>query len=63
MQYNLIRLNEVKKRTGLSRATIYDLIKKGHFPRQIQLTKRCVAWAEDAIHDWIVQRLEGCVQH
>lgn len=54
-----LRLNEVKKRTGLSRSTIYQLIGKGEFPSQVSLTKRCVGWTEDVIHDWIVKRLEA----
>lgn len=59
MYSRLLRIHEVKERTGLSRSTIYDLIKKNQFPKGIAITKRCVGWVEDDIHDWIVGRLEA----
>lgn len=58
MYPNIIRLKEVIKRTGLSRSTIYALMSKDQFPRQIQITERCIGWSEDIIHDWILQKLE-----
>ncbi len=33
----IIRLPEVKNLTGISRSQIYELIKKGKFPKQINL--------------------------
>ncbi len=56
---NILRLPEVLKRTGLTRSTLYDLIKQGKFPRAIQLSIRCVGWLEDEVHDWVVKRLEA----
>ena len=58
MYPKLLRLREVMERTGLKRSTIYDLIKKGRFPKQVMLSERCVGWVEDKIHDWILARLE-----
>jgi prophage regulatory protein len=55
---SILRLNEVVKRTGLSRSTIYSLMKSGGFPKQTQLSLRMVGWSEDSIHDWILQKLE-----
>jgi len=49
----LVRLPEVKHRTGLSRATIYRLIARGKFPPQIQLSVNVVAWYECDIDHWI----------
>ena len=59
MHARILRLREVVVRTGLPRSTIYDLIKKGRFPKQVQLTARCVGWPEDDIHDWVVEKLES----
>lgn len=56
---SIIRLNEVMKRTGLSRSTIYNLMKSRDFPKQAQLSLRMVGWSEDSIHDWIVKKLEA----
>jgi len=48
-----IRLNEVKKRTGLSRSSIYQFIANGKFPKQIKLGERAVAWTENEIQEWM----------
>ncbi|WP_432817408.1 helix-turn-helix transcriptional regulator [Sulfitobacter sp. JB4-11] len=46
----------VEDRTGLSRSTIYAMIKAEAFPRPIQLGKRAVGWSEEAITAWIEER-------
>ncbi len=53
---SLLRLPEVRARTGLSRSAIYALIARGEFPRPVALTARAVAWRSDAVDSWIVQR-------
>ena len=58
MPTRLLRLREVLERTGLSRSTLYELIKKDKFPKQILISERCVGWIEDDVHDFILQRLE-----
>ncbi len=54
----ILRLTEVKARTGLSRSTIYLKVSKGHFPRPVNLGERCVGWLESEIDTWIV----GCIE-
>ena len=51
-----LRRPAVQELTGLSRSTIYDLMAKGAFPRQIKLTTKAVAWKESAIVEWLAQR-------
>ena len=58
METKLIRLPEVKNRTGLSRASIYLFISKGTFPKQYRLGERSVAWIEKEIQDWINSKIE-----
>ncbi len=53
----MLKLNEVKKMTGLSRSTIYAYIDKGLFPRQVKLGERCVAWIEDEVVAWLDARI------
>lgn len=43
----------------LSERTIYNLEKKGEFPKRIVLTSRCVAWESTEIDNWIEER-RGC---
>lgn len=54
-----IRLPEVMKRTGLSRSSIYDLIKQGAFPAQIGIGVRSVAWLESDVAAWIQNKVNG----
>ena len=54
----ILRLADVKNRTGLSRSTIYLNIDNGTFPRHISLGTRCVGWLESEIDAWIVARIQ-----
>ena len=49
----ILRLTQVKGRTGLSRSTIYQRIKDGSFPAQVSLGPRAVGWLECDIGAWI----------
>lgn len=55
---NILRLPDIKVRTGLSRTTIYSMIKVGKFPAQIQIGKRAVGWDSRSIDAWI----ERCIE-
>jgi len=57
MEYKIIRLNEVKVITGLSRSTIYLRMAEGKFPQQISLGSRAVGWINSEIIDWIEHRI------
>ncbi len=52
----LLRLVEVRSRTGLSRSTIYRLAAEGRFPAPVKLTAHASAWREDEIEDFIASR-------
>ena len=59
MAVRIIRLPEVKTKTGQSRSTIYDRIKEGTFPAPIQLgSGRSVGWIEQEVDDWIAACIE-----
>lgn len=49
----LIDIAEVGSLTGLSRATIYNQIKAGAFPRPVQITARRVGWVEGEIAAYV----------
>jgi len=59
----LLRLPQVKVRTGLSRSTIYLRIKAGEFPPQVSLGPRAVGWLEAEIERWIKTRVERSRPH
>ncbi|MDF2529226.1 MAG: AlpA family transcriptional regulator [Gammaproteobacteria bacterium] len=51
------RISEVKLKTGLSRSTIYELIKKSQFPKPVSLGLRAVGWVDSEIEAWIQERI------
>ncbi len=55
----LIRLPQVKERTGLPKSTIYRKIKERTFPQQISLGEKTVAWLESDIEHWINEKIQA----
>lgn len=49
----ILRLPEVKIRTGLSRSGIYAKIEAGTFPGQKKLGLKIVGWYESDVSEWI----------
>ncbi|MGY3437024.1 MULTISPECIES: helix-turn-helix transcriptional regulator [unclassified Marinovum] len=56
MAEKLIRRPEVEARTGLSRSTLYDWMKRGDFPQPVKLGARLVAWRESDVTAWLQTR-------
>ena len=54
---SILRLPEVKARTGLSRSTIYLRMSEGTFPQSISLGPRNVGWVASEIDEWISDRI------
>jgi prophage regulatory protein len=46
MGKRIIRLREVLALTGIGRSTVYVLISRNQFPRQLHLTERARGWAD-----------------
>ena len=55
----ILRARDVVGATGLSRSTIYQMIKTNDFPRPIRLGKRAVGWLQSDIISWLDQRPKG----
>lgn len=58
MVTRILRLPDVKARTGLSRSSIYLRMSEGAFPASISLGGRAIGWLESEIDDWIARRIE-----
>ena len=56
----LIRIKSVIKLTALSKSYIYELSKKGLFPKSLQLVPggTSVAWVDSEIQGWIESRIQ-----
>ena len=64
MALRIMRLNEVKAVTGLSKTTIYRFEKEGRFPSRVSLGERSVGWFEDDIEGFLMslrQATDGTV--
>ena len=58
MTQKILRLPEVKKRTGLSRSSIYLKASQGSFPKPYKISERAVGWLQSDIDDW----LSNCIK-
>lgn len=58
MDYQLQKLPEVLAITGLSRAHLYALAKKGVFPKPIKLSERSSAWLASEVDEWIDSKIQ-----
>ena len=55
----LIRLNEVKRRTGMSTSTIYRWMNAGRVPRSHCLGGHIAVWSEDKVNNWMQEALNN----
>lgn len=48
-----LRMGDVTRKTGRSRAAIYRMIAEGTFPPQIQIGTRAVGWRLSSVLEWM----------
>lgn len=59
MNKKILRLRAAKDWTGLSRSTIYAMMKNGTFPKSLSLGARAIGWLESDIQSWIDSRISA----
>ena len=52
-----LRRREVEHLTGLSRSSIYLLMKEGRFPKPVRLGPKCVAWVEREVRTFLLAKV------
>jgi prophage regulatory protein len=52
----VIRRPELRKLVPLADTTIYEMEKRGEFPRRYPLTRRCVVWDLAEVEAWLGAR-------
>ncbi|RZF13775.1 helix-turn-helix transcriptional regulator [Serratia marcescens] len=57
MSQTFIRIADVQRRTGYSKAWIYRLMSQGRFPASVKIGARAIAFVESEIDAWISQRI------
>ena len=56
MTPEIYRLPTVVAACGISRSTIYEMIQRGEFPKQVKLGARAVGWRRRDIEAWLDSR-------
>lgn len=51
-----IRRPELRKLVPLADTTIYEMEKRGEFPRRYPLTRRCVVWDLAEVEAWLARK-------
>ena len=52
----LLKRVEVEAVTGISTATLYELMRAGRFPEPLRVGPRAVRWRESEIEAWMESR-------
>lgn len=52
----ILRIHEVREKTGLSRTTIWRLERKGDFPARVALSAGSVGWLLSDVDGWLQSR-------
>lgn len=55
----LLRTKQVLPKVGVSRAHLYDLIRRGEFPAPIKLGARTAVWPLSVVEAWITDRIQA----
>jgi prophage regulatory protein len=58
MMDRFLRLPDVRRVTGLSRATICRKIAASQFPRQWALSDRASGWLQSEVQAWVANRAQ-----
>ena len=53
----LLRLPQVELLTGSRKSFIYQMVREGRFPKSVALGGRTVAWSENAVLQWVQDRI------
>lgn len=53
----ILRMKDVTRQTGLSKSTVYSLIKEGKFPQPIRLTEYASGWLLSEVNQWKRDRI------
>ena len=55
-EQRILRCAEVTRRTSLSKASVYRLLRAGDFPQPVRLGQRAVGWRAEEIDEWLASR-------
>jgi prophage regulatory protein len=56
-EIRILRIHEVRRRTGLSRSTIYELVAEGVLPAPVRIGHRTSGWIEAEVDQFLRERI------
>ena len=59
----LLHRSEVEKRCGLSRSSVYRLMRTGEFPVPLKIGPKAVRWPQSEIEHWLSERPRATGEH
>ena len=54
-----MNLPEVIETVRLGKTTIYDMIKRGEFPKQIKISRKKALWDKEKIDAWMKEKADA----
>jgi prophage regulatory protein len=58
-----IRRQELRQIVPLAETTIYEMERRGEFPRRFNLTPRCVVWDLGEVQAWVEEKTKTSQRH
>ena len=52
----LLRVREVLRIVGVSRATLYEMVRRGAFPAPVRISAIAVGWKQSEVQRWLASR-------
>ena len=52
---SLLRLPEVLRRCAIGRSALYELVRRGEFPKPVKVQRRATAWVDAEVEAWIAR--------
>lgn len=59
MSINVMKIDAVLNKTGLSRSAMYKMIAERDFPEPIKLGARAAGWICEEVEEWIQTRISA----
>ncbi len=56
---NLLRIDDVVKKTSIGKSTIWVWVKEEKFPKPIKLSERISVWKESDIDEWVESKIDN----
>lgn len=53
----IIKVPEVLERCAMSKASLYRMLQRNEFPRQVRISIRSIGFYEHEVNEWLAERI------